>query len=372
MFKICYFLQVFNSPMERHTHLSQDQEETPLTAGNHVTDATEDGPQIPRVVIESTGQSRFASSVVKVLSLQRFYKKTGQRSRDSWLERYTYQDERDWRRPLMRRSASNSPQVQSPSSEGTGSSRETSDAWLDHDKERCNCNVTLVFDPSGNVYFVWLLTVVLAILYNYWTIIFRVAFFVREQKYVIPFMAIDYSCDFIFLLDIIVQFRTGYFLDGKIVTDTKQLAKRYFKSRGFFLDCVSILPTDLLYLVLGPRPFLRFGRLLKAHRFFLFCDRVEIYSGRPKLFNLLKLIHYLFLIIHWVACFYFLLSYFEGFDVDKWVHPALEGQWAEVRKYIFFFTFPKIADDCRRCSKTSEDCRRYQKISKLSRKLFEL
>ena len=329
-----YSLQVSSRPtMERPTQLSQDQEDTPLTSADHVTDPAQDGPQIPRVVIESTGQTRFASSVVKVLSLQRFYKKTGQRSRDSWLERYTYQDEKDWRRPLMRRSASNSPQVMSPTSEGTASSPENSDAWLDHDKsERCSCNVTLVFDPSGNVYFFWLLTVVLAILYNYWIIIFRVAFFVRKQKYLIPFMATDYSCDFIFLLDIIVQFRTGYFLEGRIVTDTKQLAKRYVKSRGFFLDCVSILPTDLLYLVLGPRPFLRFGRLLKAHRFFLFCDRVEIYSGWPKLFNLLKLIHYLFLIIHWVACLYFLLSYYEGFGADKWVHPALEGQWAEVRE----------------------------------------
>ncbi|XP_074633168.1 uncharacterized protein LOC141891977 isoform X4 [Acropora palmata] len=329
--------------MEGTSQQSQDQEEIPLTAENHVTDALEDTPQIPHVVIESTGQSRFANSVLRVLSLQRFYKKTGRRSRDSWLERYTYQDERDCRRPLMRRSASNSPQVQSPSSEETGSSRDTPEAWLAHDtKEHCSCNVTLVFDPSGKVYFFWLLTVVFAILYNYWIIIFRVAFFVREQKYIIPFMAADYSCDFIFLLDIIVQFRTGYFLDGKIVTNTKQLARRYIKSFGFFLDCASILPTDLLYLLVGPRPFLRFGRLLKAHRCFLFCDRVEIYSGRPKLFNLLKLIHYLFLIIHWVACLYFLLSYFEGFGEDKWVHPTLEGQWAEVGPQYLYSLFRSL------------------------------
>ncbi|XP_068733361.1 cyclic nucleotide-gated channel alpha-3-like isoform X2 [Montipora capricornis] len=336
--------KVFNrTTMESTSQLRQDQEETPLTAENHITDGPEEGPRIPQVVIESTGQSRFANSVVKVLSLQRFYKKTRQRSRDSWLERYTYQDERDWRRPLMRRSGSSSPQAQSPSSEGTASSRDTSDAWLDDHKDgRCSCDVTLVFDPSGNVYFFWLLTVVLAILYNYWIIIFRVAFFVREQKYVIPFMVIDYTCDFIFLLDIIVQFRTGYFLDGKIVTSTKQLAKSYITSRGFFLDCVSIFPTDLLYLVVGPRPFLRFGRLLKAHRFFLFCDRVEIYSGRPKLFNLLKLIHYLFLIIHWVACLYFLLSYFEGFGADKWVHPRLEGQWAEIGPQYLFSLFRSL------------------------------
>ncbi|KAJ7392814.1 hypothetical protein OS493_010474 [Desmophyllum pertusum] len=235
----------------------------------------------------------------------------------------------------------NSPQVQSPTSEGTASSHDTSDARLDK-AERWRCNFTLVFHPSGDVYFFWLLTVVLGILYNFWTIIFRVAFFIREQKYVIPFMVMDYGFDFIFFLDIIVQFRTGYFLEGKIVTDSLQLAKRYVKSVGFRLDCVSILPLDLLFLVLGPRPTLRFGRLVKAHRISLFFDRVEIYSGRPKLFNLLKLIHYLFLIIHWVACLYFLLSYLEGFGADKWVHPKLMGQWKEVGPQYLYSLFRSL------------------------------
>ena len=332
--------------MERPTQLTED--DISISAENHapaIAPAGTDGPQIPRVVIESTGQTQFAGSVLRVLSLQRFYKKTGRRSRDSWLERYTgtYQDDRDWRRPLMR----NSPQVQSPTSEGTASSHDTSDARLDK-AERWRCNFTLVFHPSGDVYFFWLLTVVLGILYNFWTIIFRVAFFIREQKYVIPFMVMDYGFDFIFFLDIIVQFRTGYFLEGKIVTDSLQLAKRYVKSVGFRLDCVSILPLDLLFLVLGPRPTLRFGRLVKAHRISLFFDRVEIYSGRPKLFNLLKLIHYLFLIIHWVACLYFLLSYLEGFGADKWVHPKLMGQWKEVSKTSLLEQSDQFSIECRK------------------------
>ena len=327
--------------MERPTRLSSD-ENTSFQPNAFSVPQENHGPvdrrQIPRVVIESTGQTRFASSVVKVLSLQRFYRKTGRRARDSWLERYTYhttEDERDWRRPLMRRSASNSPQVLSPSSEGTGTLREESSARLADTTERRRCTMTLVFDPSGDVYLFWLSMVGLGIVYNWWTVIFRVAFFVQEQKYVVPFMAMDFSFDFIFFLDIIVQLRTGFFLDGKIVTDAKQLATRYVKSLGFFLDCVSILPTDLLFLLLGPRPALRFGRLLKSHRLFLFYDRVEIYSGRPKLFNLLKQVHYLFLIIHWVACLYFFISYLEGFGVDKWVHPALKEQWAEVSVAIF-------------------------------------
>ena len=32
------------------------------------------------------------------------------------------------------------------------------------------------------------------------------------------------------------------------------------------------------------------------------------------------------------------------------------------RTTTLLFTFPKIADDCRRCSKTSDNCRRYQKL----------
>lgn len=47
---------------------------------------------VPKVVIENPAEdsSGFSSSVVKVLSMQRFYTKSVRRSRESWLQKYAY------------------------------------------------------------------------------------------------------------------------------------------------------------------------------------------------------------------------------------------------------------------------------------------
>ncbi|EDO30145.1 predicted protein [Nematostella vectensis] len=50
-----------------------------------------ENPEIPKVVVESAeNSSSFASSVLKVLSMQRFYSNSGRMPRDTWLEKYTY------------------------------------------------------------------------------------------------------------------------------------------------------------------------------------------------------------------------------------------------------------------------------------------
>jgi hypothetical protein len=232
----------------------------------------------------------------------------------------------------MRKSPSPSPQPESPASDHPGPSNMNDE--LDSSDETTAfqrpCCMPLVLEPSGDFYFCWLLIVSLGVMYNYWVIILFVAFPSIYTDNTKTCFGIDYAFDSIFVLDILIQFRTGFLQDGIMECQSKKLAVHYVRSWGFVLDIISVIPFDLLYLVLGLYPILRANRLLKVHRFFLFCDRLEIYSGRPKLFNLLKLIQYLFLIIHWVACLYFIVSRFEGFGQDDWTHPKLEGQLAAV------------------------------------------
>lgn len=188
-----------------------------------------------------------------------------------------------------------------------------------------------VLEPSGKLYFFWLVVVSLGVMYNYYAVILYVAFSSLYTQNTKVCFGIDYAFDSIFLLDILMQFRTGFLQHGILERRSKKLAINYITSKGFLLDILAIIPFDLLYFIVGLYPIFRVNRLLKVRRFFLFCDRGEIYSGRPKLFNLLKLILYLLLIIHWVACLYFILSRFEGFGKDDWIHPSLEGKFAEVR-----------------------------------------
>lgn len=176
----------------------------------------------------------------------------------------------------------------------------------------------------------WLAAVSLGVLYNYWALILRIAFPAIQKHNLLYFLCLDYFFDVIFVLDIIIQCRTGFLSEGQLVLISSQLWRHYSRSTGFVLDCLSVLPLDFLYFLFGFEPLFRLGKLLKCRRFFLFCERGEIYSGRPKLFNLIKLLHYLFLIIHWVACLYYIVSRYEGLGTGKWVHPKAEGEWAEV------------------------------------------
>lgn len=67
----------------------------------------------------------------------------------------------------------------------------------------------------------------------------------------------DAFSDLVFLLDIAVQFRTGYLEQGLMVYQTRKLAAHYVGSKPFYLDLFSLLPTDLFQIYFGVNPMFR-------------------------------------------------------------------------------------------------------------------
>ena len=49
----------------------------------------------------------------------------------------------------------------------------------------------------------------MAVLYNVYLIIARATFVELQEKYSTVWFVLDYICDFVYIVDIIVQFRTG-------------------------------------------------------------------------------------------------------------------------------------------------------------------
>lgn len=186
-------------------------------------------------------------------------------------------------------------------------------------------------DPFGNWYLLWLFIISMGVGYNYWTIILRIAFVEGMNRHCWGFFVLDYIIDLVFFLDIYVQSRTGYMENGELVIDILKTRYHYKKTIGFWLDCLTVLPLDLLYFVSGVNPVFRLARLLKIHRFLTFYERIQVVTNRPNFFNLAMLLHHVFLIIHWVACAYFLVSKSMGYGSEPWVYPELQGEWAEVR-----------------------------------------
>ncbi len=71
-----------------------------------------------------------------------------------------------------------------------------------------------------------------------------------------------------------------------------------------------------------------------------FFDQTDSSTNYPNVFRLFTLLLYLFIIVHWNACFYFLISKSIGFGQDRWVYPMMEGyNWTEsADEYSSLFT----------------------------------
>ncbi|XP_052799171.1 uncharacterized protein LOC128230770 [Mya arenaria] len=193
---------------------------------------------------------------------------------------------------------------------------------------------SLVVHPSGGVMFYWLGIVTLAVLYNIWTCIAREAFREIQRGYMYIWFLFDGLCDFVYVCDIFVQFRTGYLNQGLMVYDSRKLCKNYTKDKCFIVDIICLLPLDFLQFYTGIHPMLRFPRFLKIYRGIRFMHMYESRTAYPNLLRVASLTHILFLGSHWFAAFYYLISEAEHFEGD-WSYPKPEGRYAAVtRKYL--------------------------------------
>lgn len=123
-----------------------------------------------------------------------------------------------------------------------------------------------VVNPDENFYFYWLLVLTVCVLYNMWTLIVRQSFPELQTLISNFWLTCDSVSDLVFILDLIVQLRTGYLEQGLMVYDSKKLACHYLRSRAFLLDLAALCPLDLLQIRLGPQPLLRCPRFLKVYR----------------------------------------------------------------------------------------------------------
>ena len=181
---------------------------------------------------------------------------------------------------------------------------------------------------------------VLSTFYHLWTIIFRIAFFDESTitRGVTAFLVFDYLIDLVYILDILISTRISFLENGILVQDVKRVAFMYLFTREFYIDVLAILPVDFLYIALGVTPALRLVRLIKVYKLFKVKTVVESMSSTPALVRASLLVHRMFLLIHWNASFYFMISESEGFGSNEWVYPALNGSFDGLtRKYARSF-----------------------------------
>ena len=127
--------------------------------------------------------------------------------------------------------------------------------------------------------------------------------------------AFDYFADFLYICDILFNFRTGFLEEGVLQTDPIRLRHHYMNTTRFYVDCLCLMPLDILYLSIGYYSIFRCFRLVKIYRFWAFLDRTERHTNFPNVFRTVVMLHYLFAIFHWNACFSYLLSRYLSEDL---------------------------------------------------------
>ena len=192
------------------------------------------------------------------------------------------------------------------------------------EKRRCRF-LSLLFEPYSTFIYIWSWIVILAIHYNTWVIILRIAFPAAQENYTALWFSLDYTADLIYIIDVIVSSRMSFLENGIYVESVKRVTVKYFKSSHFILDMLSLLPLDLLYLHFKTYPAFRIPRLIKFFKVFQGKKLIESMTNFPNLVRGVFWLHIMFLLMHWNCCFFYIISEFEGFGHNKWVYPKIEG-----------------------------------------------
>ncbi|XP_048582383.1 cGMP-gated cation channel alpha-1 isoform X2 [Nematostella vectensis] len=204
--------------------------------------------------------------------------------------------------------------------------------------------IPTVIAPDGRFMYIWFYFVVFAIRYNLWVVILRIAFPAAQDEFTVAWLVFDYFCDFLYVLDIIINFRTGFLEEGILVVDAKRVARHYAVSKNFIADLLSVFPTDILCVLYPERlPMLRINRLIKAYKSFRIKSLMESHTTYPTFLRVFFLLHLMFLLINWNAGFYIMISRTEGFGTNAWVYPGNGSLYQQYLKSLYWSTLTLTA-----------------------------
>ncbi|XP_057336280.1 potassium voltage-gated channel subfamily H member 8 isoform X3 [Microplitis mediator] len=183
------------------------------------------------------------------------------------------------------------------------------------------------------------------------------ASFVSTER---PTVACDVIVEAIFIVDIILNFRTTYISKkGKLVLNGRKIAINYMKG-WFLIDLLAALPFDLLYasdVYSGEESghshihLVKLTRLLRLARLFQKAERYSQYSA-----VILALLMLAFSVVaHWLACIWYVIAEYERLQNDKewnlsWMHsladrlkiPVQNVSRSESYVTSLYFTFSSL------------------------------
>ncbi|XP_032843404.1 potassium/sodium hyperpolarization-activated cyclic nucleotide-gated channel 1 isoform X2 [Tyto alba] len=232
---------------------------------------------------------------------------------------------------------------------------------VEKEQERVKTAGFWIIHPYSDFRFYWDLIMLIMMVGNLVIIPVGITFFTEQTT--TPWIIFNVASDTVFLLDLIMNFRTGTVNEdsSEIILDPKIIKMNYLKS-WFVVDFISSIPVDYIFLIvekgmdsevyktaralrivrftkiLSLLRLLRLSRLIRyIHQWEeIFHMTYDLASAVVRIFNLIGM---MLLLCHWDGCLQFLVPLLQDFPPDCWV--SLNGMvYKQVEQYMSFHKLP--------------------------------
>uniref|UniRef100_A0A8C9SFE7 Cyclic nucleotide-binding domain-containing protein n=1 Tax=Scleropages formosus TaxID=113540 RepID=A0A8C9SFE7_SCLFO len=230
------------------------------------------------------------------------------------------------------------------------------------EQERLKSAGSWIIHPYSDFRFYWDLLMLLLMMGNLIILPVGITFFKDENTP--PWIIFNVVSDTLFLVDLVLNFRTGIVKEDstEILLDPRAIRQRYLKS-WFLVDFVSSIPVDYIFLMVDLEARLdsevyrtaralrivRFTkilsllRLLRLSRLIRYIHQWEeifhmTYDLASAMVRIVNLIGMMLLLCHWDGCLQFLVPMLQDFPPDCWVskNNMVNDTWGVQYSYALF------------------------------------
>ncbi|XP_075581728.1 potassium/sodium hyperpolarization-activated cyclic nucleotide-gated channel 1-like [Pelecanus crispus] len=231
---------------------------------------------------------------------------------------------------------------------------------VEKEQERVKTAGFWIIHPYSDFRFYWDLIMLIMMVGNLVIIPVGITFFTEQTT--TPWIIFNVASDTVFLLDLIMNFRTGTVNEdsSEIILDPKIIKINYLKS-WFVVDFISSIPVDYIFLIvekgmdsevyktaralrivrftkiLSLLRLLRLSRLIRyIHQWEeIFHMTYDLASAVVRIFNLIGM---MLLLCHWDGCLQFLVPLLQDFPPDCWVslNGMVNDSWGKQYSYALF------------------------------------
>ncbi|CAD8150118.1 unnamed protein product [Paramecium pentaurelia] len=170
-----------------------------------------------------------------------------------------------------------------------------------------------VIDPSSTIKILWDFFMLFVLSWQMVFVPLKICFFIQIEDPILNFI-LNYLPVYVYLMEIVLTFLTGYYEHGVLIIDQKQVAKHYFK-KSFFYDLLNVLPL-LVSAYYVQSNWLEFSVLVKIKTLKFLSDQLEevfgLRTNYQTLIDVLRLMIQFIFLSHLFGCFWHYLGILQG------------------------------------------------------------